>query len=86
MNQVLAFICVSFIVTFFPNGGSNVINVVYSELPPFLYRGEGGDPVGIIPNITTAMSEVCEMKFNFSLKMKSGKHFSTFMVKLGSID
>ena len=58
---------------------NEVINIFYYEVPPFIYKNEKGNLVGIIPNMTRKMSEVCQVDFNFRYRLKSGKHLYQLM-------
>ena len=65
------------------SSNSQVIDIAYYELPPFIYKGTDNTLKGLIPNITQALSKKCNITFNYSLDTKTASNFSNVMKNKG---
>ena len=63
--------------------GPSSINVVFYELPPFIYKGENGTLLGMFPDIAKKISHMCKINMNFALNLKNANNFSSFMRNAG---
>ena len=59
--------------------GKNKIDIVYYELPPYIYSTKNGSVRGIFPQIIEELSVKCRIEFNYSLNMISARNFFSLM-------
>ena len=56
-----------------------VLNIVYYEMPPFIYRDKNGILQGMIPDIATKLPEFCDIKFNYVLDTTNATNFRAIL-------
>ena len=59
-----------------PCKDGHVINIAYYELPPFIYKGDYGSLVGLIPNSAREITKKCnDLEFNYIESAESAEGF-----------
>ena len=77
---MLDLLCVVLII--FPckiNSYGGVINVVYYELSPYIYKSENDSVSGIFPELFAELARWCDYEFKFTLDMKTPSNFSALI-------
>ena len=58
---------------------SYLINIIYYEMPPFIYSNGNGKLIGILPDIAEKIQEACFIDMNFAVDAVGEKNFSSLM-------
>ena len=56
-----------------------LLNIIYYEMPPFIYTNKNGKLIGILPDIAEKIKEACLIEMNFAVDAVGEKNFSSLM-------